>query len=354
MIDGAQLYAEWVRSGQREKAFWRAHYADVLTYGAFHGKLWRAKADREHGAIIYLDKPDIEPEPPPVSLNDLNDRARWRSALNALLTNKPIVRVMHLCDLHEPFSDPDVKEAALALVQLVQPDIIVRGSDEDDLPTISAWAEDGAEEPDIGDFLDTMQMSRNYNTRRLKTIAPRALQVNIEGNHGYPRFIKWVNKKARQAKDTLLRRYIENVRCNGSVFFIGFKQSVRIHENFVVMHGRKWGNTAAKQTLELRANAVSITAGHSHKPQAYSTVGKQAVTCYISGCLCQIPAHHNADEDDEYCNWQHSTVVTTLDTETGEVDMKDVRFHKSDSRVWFEWGGVVYRQAAAAKARAAA
>jgi hypothetical protein len=193
------------------------------------------------GAIIYLDKPNIEPEPAPVSLSDLNDRARWRSALDNLLTSQPIVRVMHLCDLHEPFSDPDVKEAAFALVQLVQPDIIVRGSDEDDNSTISVWAEEGAEEPEIEDFLDTMQMSRSYNTRRLKLVAPRALQVNIEGNHGYPRFIKWVNKKARQSKTTLLRHYIENIRCNGKVFFIGFKQSVRIHDNLLVMHGKKWG-----------------------------------------------------------------------------------------------------------------
>jgi hypothetical protein len=140
----------------------------------------------------------------------------------------------------------------------------------------------------------------------------------------------------------LLRHYIENIRCNGKVFFIGFKQSVRIHDNLLVMHGKKWGVNAPKQTLEMRSNALCITAGHSHKPGMFSAVGVREVICYISGCLCLKPAHHNDDEDDEYCNWQHSTVIMTIDVKSGEVDMKDVHFHKNAERVWFEWGGKIF------------
>lgn len=330
-----------------EKYFWRQHYSDIEpNYNAFHGKLYKERKRRERQTeVITINTAPPIPYFPPPRLEDLDDTTRWLSDLNDLTHSKRYLWVMHAADMHEPFSHTGAKECAYMLASLIQPDVIVRGSDEDDNPTISVFAERDGEAPDIGDFLDTMEQTRHYNTRRFQTAAPNALQINIEGNHGYPRFKAWVNKKARESKPSLTRRYVENVRCGGDVFFIGFKESVKIHPALLVMHGRKWGDNAPRQTLQLRQMGVNIMAGHSHKPGMYTTVqaNGKPVSALISGCLCDLNPHYAPLEDDEYTTWQHSTGVAFLDTHTGIVDMMNVMFHTDALGTWFTWGGKVYR-----------
>lgn len=71
-------------------------------------------------------------------------------------------------------------------------------------------------------------------------------------------------------------------------------------------------------------------------------MGDRPVTCVINGCLCLIPAHYADDEEDNYSNWQHGTAIATVDMKTGIADVKEIRFHKADDTMWFEWGGRVY------------
>ena len=298
--------------------------------------------DKPADKVVAVIRPQIVDDEPLETLDDLNDTAKWRATIDNMTARKRFVTVIHVSDVHFPYHDETALELMYKLIALVQPDVIVRGSDEDDNPTISHWAiDEGDTVPDIDDFLRVMRVHRKRHSKRLRAAAPHAVQVNIEGNHGYPRFKKWINKRARESAYTLTREYIQNVRCDGDVLFIGFKSSIRIGQ-LVVMHGKKYGTTAAKQTLELRANAVSIIAGHSHKPQSFSTVGDRPVTCVINGCLCLIPAHYADDEEDNYSNWQHGTAIATVDMKTGIADVKEIRFHKSDNTMWFEWGGRVY------------
>jgi hypothetical protein len=355
-LDGAVLLRQQRESGLNEKAFWREAYSHIMTYNAYHGLVYRASGAVE-SKIIQLDVPTIEPEPPPPTLDSLSDRERWRGTLTELLHSQPTITVMHPCDRHAPYTDPVADEMWYTLASLVRPDIVVRGSDEDDLPTISKFAEEGAEEPEIGDFLDVMYQTRRYHTRRTNLILPSALQVNIEGNHGWARFIKWVNRKAAQSKINLSRQYIQNLRCDGGVFYIGMKSSVRIGKPLLVHHGKKAGTHAAKATLDMRHSSVSIMAGHTHRPDSFSVVSASPVTAVISGCLCLIPQNYNDDEDDDYCTWQHGTAVGTIDVQSGIADLKEVRFHRHEKRAWFEFGGKVYAfdvQAIEQKAKAAA
>lgn len=306
------------------------------------------------GRIIQLDVPTVADEPPLATLESLNERASWQRVLTELMHSQDTVTVMHPCDRHEPFIDTVADEMWYTLASLVRPDIVVRGSDEDDNPTISKYAEEGAPEPEIGDFLDVQHQRRRYHTRRTKLILPSALQVNIEGNHGWPRYIRWINRKASQSKTNLIRQYIQNIRCDGGVYWIGAKQSVRIGNPLLVMHGKRAGTHAAKATLDMRHSSVSIMAGHTHRPDSYSVVSTQPVTAVISGCLAIIPQDYNDDEDDAYTTWQHGTAVGTIDIQSGLADIKEVRFHRHLDRAWFEWGGRVYTfDAAVAKARAA-
>lgn len=342
MIDAARLYVENKRDGISYSELARRY---GLTRGQVAGAINRHKQKRQNDAndkIVYINKRAYETDPLP-SLDSLNDRARWQSTLTEVLNSKRFITVMHRCDVHNPFGDP----AALALwdemAEVLQPDIVVRGSDEDDLPTISVFVERGADVPqmEIDDFLDQMYINRANDTKRIKAVAPSAIQVNIEGNHGGDRFKKWVNKNARQSKTTLHRRYIENIRCSGDVMWIGFKESVVI-QSLIVAHGEKYGDTAPKGNAIQRRFGWSIMAGHSHKPGMFSAVGQHPITSIVSGCLCQIPADYNDKQDDNYCEWQHGTVYATIDTKTGAVDIKEVRMNHSDNLMWFELGGRIY------------
>lgn len=341
------ILKELIASASGEKYFWHEHYADrEPNYNIFHGMLYRERIRRERQTEV-IAIPHAEPVPyfPPRRLEDLDDTTRWLADLNDLTHSKRYLWVMHFADAHEPFSHTGAKECAYTLANLIQPDVIVRGSDEDDMPTISVFAERDGDAPDIGDFLDTMERTRHYNTRRLQAAAPNALQVNICGNHGWARFKPWLNKKARESKQSLTRRYVENVRCGGDVAFIGFKESVKIHPALLVMHGKKWGDNAPKQTLQLRQMGVNIMAGHSHKPGYFSTVqaNGKPVAALISGCLCDLNPHYAPLDDDNYTNWQHTVGVAFLDTHSGIVDMLNVSFHSDALGTWFMWGGKVYR-----------
>lgn len=315
-----------------------------LSYNAVKKRLWRAgdKILVDDCKFVTPTTPTVAPEQPLPDLSSLNDRERWRTDLRDLLGSKDVAVVMHPCDRHRPFEDKVADEMWYTLAALAKPDIVVRGSDEDDLPTISKFALAGAPTPEIGDFLDVQYLSRRYHTRRTKLVVPSALQVNIEGNHGWPRFIRWVNTQAQHAKTTLLRRYIENIRCDSGVYWIGAKQGVRIGKPLLVIHGKKAGLHAAKATLDMRHSSVSIMAGHTHRPDMYSVVSTAPVTAVISGCLCLIPQDYNDDDDDSYSTWQHGTAVATMDIKSGLVDIKEVRFHRADNRAWFEWGGKLY------------
>ena len=346
-LKGNTLLEELERSGLGEKALWRERYSDKLTYNAYHSRVWNA---RQKTNTAKTDVIDIKPAPlvvysRPPSLSDLDDTRRWAADLQALTSSKRYVTVMHACDIHAPYAHKPTMEALFQLTRLVQPDVIVRGSDEDDLPTISVFAERDNDAPDIGDFLDVMQETRHYHTRRFQDAASKALQVNIEGNHGWPRMGKWLNKNAKQGATSLTRRYIENIRAGGDVAFIGFKESVLIHPALLVMHGKKWGDYAPKQTLQLRAMGVNIMAGHSHKPGEFTTVqaNGKPVSCVISGCLCNVNPHYAPLDDDQYTTWQNGTAVGFLDTLTGIVNFRNVTFNHADDVTWFVWGGKVYR-----------
>lgn len=292
--------------------------------------------------VPLMPHSDIQREQP-FDMADLSDRDRWSADLAALLKRKDFVTVMHPCDRHEPFVDRDIDNATYELMRLLRPDVVVRGSDEDDNPQISVFYEENEPRPDAEDFLELMEINRRYHTRRTQESSPSALQVNIEGNHGWTaRFRRWLYKAAKAGKKTLLRKYIDNIRCGGAVAYIGMKQSVRIGPSLVVMHGWKYGDNAAQQTLALRRYSVSILAGHAHRPSLFSTVSHQAVTGLVSGCLCQVPQHYQMLEDDNYVQAQHGTAYATICAHTGQVDLKHIAFYKTEAEVWFEWGGRIY------------
>lgn len=317
-------------------------YADIArlkgwTESGVRGMVSRARNNYRN--VIRLDSTKL-----PVSnvtpLAALDDTQRWQNALDALALRNRYIAVVHLCDIHFPFHDETVMNADYHLVQLLQPDVIVRGSDEDDNPTISRYIEDGSEEPDIGDFLDVMQSYRQAHTDRLKAVAPGALQVNIEGNHGWPRFEKWINKRAKASKVSLQRRYIENVRCNGDVYWIGPLQSVVIH-GLLVEHGKFYNKHTAQKNMDHRRYRYrGQMSGHTHRPQMV-VLGNNVSA--VSGCRCILPEYYGDDEGDGHTNHAHSATYATIDTVDGSVDIKQVLYHKrDDGSVWFEHGGKVY------------
>lgn len=331
----AQISNEYTGHNSKVLASKYGVSADTL-----RGMVWRFRRKQQQQITepVPISVVTLEPRPGWLSITD---KAQWEQERDAILNSSRFVRVMHLCDLHFPFHEPLALSLAYKLVELIKPDIVVRGSDEDDNPTISRYIEDGSTEPDIGDFLDVMQMHRLDHSLKLKAITG-AIQVNIEGNHGWRRFERWVNKNGYAAADVLKRHYIDNVRSGGLVRWIGAKQSVVIG-SLVVEHGKSHAVHAAKKNLENRSFQYSIMSGHTHRPQMFTVnAGNKSKTATVSGCLCILPEPYANDEEDAFSIHQHGTAYATLDTRTGETDITEVRFHKSDGGMWFELGGKIY------------
>lgn len=52
-LTGADLLQRFVSTGMRERDFWRAHLADVMTYDAMHGRLYRARKGIRSQAHLF-------------------------------------------------------------------------------------------------------------------------------------------------------------------------------------------------------------------------------------------------------------------------------------------------------------
>lgn len=352
MSDKAQLLQEYMdgQSANPRVTYQVLAQRHGISKNAVAGRIRDARAERVT-KIVHVNRNQWQVDPLP-TLAELNDRERWRSDLRDLLESEPYLIVAKRPDRHNPFGDEDAATAWDVANRILQPHIVIRGDDEDDNPQISFWVRSGQQDAppmEIDDFLDAMRMQRFEETNRVKSVVPAALQVNLEGNHGWKRFLRWHNEAGRQPVQTSdMRRYIENVRSRNDVYWIGPTESV-VFPGLIAMHGKRWGKNAAEQTLKDRNFAKSIMASHAHKPGTYSTMTPDRATnepypvnCVISGCLCDLRPHYRNEEDDDYSPWQHGFSYAVIDTRYAVADLKEIRFNHSANHLWFEMGGQIY------------
>lgn len=185
------------------------------------------------------------------------DQAAWLAWLG---TQDRYLTVMHLCDIHFPFHDNGALGLAYQLVAQAQPNMVVVGSDAFDFSLLSSFGVDPDTDVGYEDELDGMERYWNAHIREIKQRAPDARLVYILGNHER-RIITYLIKQAPALRKTVMRRFIDLIRCNGSVWWLGEVDRVRVGP-LLVQHGNRHGTNVAKALLDDQGYQVSTMLKH--------------------------------------------------------------------------------------------
>lgn len=283
-------------------------------------------------AKVLADKYGISLDPTRRRLNEYEkknevDLKRWHEVLSSL-RKKVYVTVNHQCDIHAPYHDPQALALNYQVVRYMQPDVIVVGSDFNDFPTISAYSPD----PDIDDddVLDVVRPHWWAHIDALQQCAPNAAFVWISGNHD-DRMWRYIDETAHQIRNTTREAYIDTIRYQGRVLYIGRVSEVDIGP-LTVLHGDNscLGDMAARKLLTYRRFHGFYLFGHNHKPTYYTTVsGCGTATAVGSGHLSQRIPHYQKGV--KYNHWIQGNAYALVDMKGEHADFENLVF-KLDQR----------------------
>ncbi|MBE2196299.1 MAG: metallophosphoesterase, partial [Anaerolinea sp.] len=231
-----------------------------------------------------------EPEPaalpahnnhPPSALTDIRfvdldtDQGEWVRCLHRLASEKRVVTVMHLADVHFPFQHGPALKVTYQLISEAQPDVIVVGSDAFDFAMLSRFAHDADLNEESPDVLKEILPAWREFILRVRKAAPNAVLVWIWGNHDQ-HLVKYLNDEVPKFRLTLMQHFIDLVRCGGEVLYVGYTDYVRIGP-LVVQHGYRTGLNAAKNHLVDAGGQISTMAGHVHRTSDYEVRGEDFI-----------------------------------------------------------------------------
>jgi hypothetical protein len=281
---------------------------------------------------------------PPSALTDLRyidldtDQGEWVRCLHQLASRKRVATVMHLADVHFPFQHGPALEVTYQLIEEAQPDIIVVGSDAFDFAMLSHFSHDADLNESEPDVLKEAERYWREFILRIRLVAPNAILVWIWGNHDQ-RLMKYLNDEAPKLRITTMEKFVEIVRCDGEVLYIGYTDYVRIGP-LVVQHGYRTALNAAKNQLLDAGGQISTMAGHVHRTSEYEVRGEDfTVRSIVSGCLTNYPHYQKGRR--QGAKWQLGTCVATVDFYSREVDFENLVYQMDDHSVWARFRGHV-------------
>ena len=244
----------------------------------------------------------ITPLPKP---NPANDTEQFNAWLNGLKSD--YVSVMHFADIHFPYQHDEALDLAVQLVGYRQPHICVLGSDEFDFMRQGTWDIDPRQKSSELDDIDLIRLDHQRLVDRLIAQSPCTQFVWIFGNHDY-RLYRHILKNSPNVANTVMREFVDVIRYQGRVWFMGETDQVKIH-NLIVGHGSKSGQNPAKAHLDMTGGQVNYMAGHVHRHSYWQKVGYQyTVQSVTSGCLCQLQPHYKGYRAD-MTGWEWGTCI---------------------------------------------
>jgi len=272
------------------------------------------------------------------SIDANTDQSTWLAWLGTMQRTKRHITVMHLCDIHFPNHDPRALELTFQIIRDVQPDLIVVGSDAADFSLISSFKPD----PDIESETDVLDAFSSFWTpfiHRLKREAPAAKLVYILGNHDR-RIYTYVEQNSRYTRVTVLRRFVEIVRCGGAVWWIGDVDHVRVGP-LVVMHGNRYNVHAATSVLGDFGHQVCVMFGHIHRLTSAAKAGEDfSAQAVSSGCLCYPPLYVKHGRPIQ--KQQQGTAIADVDLGGRNVQFNNLLFNSSNDSTWVRFERRLY------------
>lgn len=282
--------------------------------------------------------------PPPVNTYDLE---QWQDTL-ADFRRRQYITVSHMSDLHFGDHDEDAIEMHYALVEQKQPDVIVVGSDTADFSVISHFAPDPDDYESIQDVLDDFSQHWRPHIERLQKIAKNAVLVMILGNHEL-RIKTFVEENAPKFRKTIERAWIDAIRYQNRVLYIGHTQEVEIG-HLLVKHGDVTSEHTSKALLDRVSYQMSVMAGHIHRETSYTRQGrKYMVKAITGGCAQNLnPKYILRKGLTPPRPWVHGTAFATVDMGSTFVDFENIVYQRMGNVLVANCGGKLIQQPLAA------
>jgi len=251
-----------------------------------------------------------------------DDLSKWKDALSDLRRQNHFV-VGHASDIHAPFHDQQALNLSYQTTHHLQPNIVVVGSDFADFPTISAYAPD----PDLGneDILETIQQAWWRHIDDIRKAAPNAVLVWIRGNHE-ERLWRFINESAPQIRNTTRDAFINLIRYQGNVLYLGDIPEIEIGP-LTVLHGDNTciGDMAARKLLTHRRFQGFYMFGHNHKITEYTTQGNNRLSGAAGGGhLGQRIPHYQRNS--KFNHWIQGTCYGIVDWKADYVAFENLKF----------------------------
>jgi hypothetical protein len=262
------------------------------------------------------------------------DQLEWVSWLATRASDWDEMTVMHACDVHEPFPDPQAVEMFMQTVKRVQPDLVVVGSDFGDFYLTTSFDTDPdlmtAYDDEIELYIDRFQKF----VKRILDMSPDSKLVFIWGNHER-RLLRKLMSDAAQFRRTIMKSFIKGIQFNGKVWYIGEVDHVRLGP-LQVEHGNRHNEHVAKSRLIDEGGQVSLMFGHVHKQNFFELRGADyAVRAISTGCLCHPHPHyaHKGTSSRSGRKWTQGTGVASFSLKGRLVQFENIAFERVGTRM---------------------
>jgi predicted phosphodiesterase len=226
-------------------------------------------------------------------------------------------KVVFVSDIHVPYHDPVVIDAALELIDDYNPDRVVINGDTNDFFQLSHFNKASERLELLQAEIDTGKAIR----AELRRVAPNAIFEEIMGNHEerlvtYPGFNAPALRSLSALKPSTLLGLDELEIAYHPV------NGFRLREEFLVEHGvvvRKDSGASAKARLD--HTLISGIMGHTHRIDSYTRSGYRNLEWFEQGCLCLL----NPDYVSGGANWRQGFAIGEFSTRTKNFNVDLIR-----------------------------
>lgn len=279
----------------------------------------------------------------------LDDTPKWEDWKMAFNTRKRMMKVCFFFDIHVPDHSHSALDLAYQITDYVQPDVVLYGGDMFDFDSLSTFAKSRFRRRT--DAMKEIKGSWHNIVSNVSKVAPHARQIAMRGNHD-TRLERWNAMISNPFAETIEEDFVTTVRSNNQVWWLGQLQETNIIGLFA-QHGKRVGESAAKNALKDMGWSVSVIQGHNHRPATYihraaqptSIKNYKVIYSVSSGALCNIPPHYQIDTDQS--TWLNGMAIAHVDTVDQTVNIQNVVFNMDDNgRLWAAFGDNIFREKA--------
>lgn len=275
----------------------------------------------------------------------LDDTEKWLEWQFELAKRVEFIRVASLYDIHIPDDSRQAMNLTYSMLRDFEPHIVIYGGDIYDLDVISRFVTHRRRR--TRDVIKECEGRWLEITDTIDHITPDGTrQVAFKGNHDN-RFNIWNNENP--LPEVTEERFVEMVRANGKVWWLGDKQETYVRD-YLLEHGKRTGENSAKNSLKDNGWAVPKSQGHGHRPNTYihrinkaqNLINYRVVMSVASGTLCNVPPHYQMDSDQS--TWINGIVLGHVAAQEFGVYLQNMIYqYLDDGSMWTVLGKDVHR-----------